>query len=352
MSTSTETSASGSTSGPPPLYQAIVAVLAAAFLLYPYLFSSPAREKGALGNELVGDGLALVTQHPVLRTVQEDGSALASTLTTGWWEGVYENQRLYRPLSTLLLGVAGAAAGPYDEAAPGKTAFPYHFLVVLLNVGCALAVLQLANTLFGNARMALVSAALFAVLPVHGEVLYDVANVAELLWTVLGLAAWNAWLQAGDAPLRRPGRLAACLTLLFLASLAKEGAFALPLVFFAMDVGRAKAGGLGAGVRHALSKWPALAACAAVLLVSLGLRYAVLGAIAPEYIAYNRLDNALIPESGLTQLMPWRSSASAARARRCSSSCSSRRCSRRTCSSTSARSSASACCSSPRSRSR
>lgn len=291
----------------PQAWQRIaVVLLAVVFFLTPYLFDSRTGEKDSLGADLVGDGLVLVTSHEALQEAQTERSlgALAGTLTTGWWGSITGGQALWRPIPSLLLGVAGAAGdAPYSEAAPGDNTFPYHVIALALNVLCALLVMELAWLVFKSARAAFVSGALFATLPIHGEVIYDVAGIAELSATAFSLMAWTAWIRAGDRPFARPGQLALSLLCLFLATLSKESAFALPLVFFLFDLRGGKEGGLGAGVSHALSKLPALVACGVVLGVSLFLRYQVLGTVLPTYVAQHTLDNPLLFQGFLTRFM-------------------------------------------------
>ena len=63
----------------------------------------------------------------------------------------------------------------------------------------------------------------------------------------------------------KPRELGLCLVFTLLASLSKESAFALPLVFFFTDVGRtgrAGAGGFADGLKRALGRLPALGAVA------------------------------------------------------------------------------------------
>lgn len=282
-----------------------VGLLSVVFLLTPYLYSPTERTGDAVGNELVGDGFLLVTRHEVLRDVQEGEASPLAALGTTWWGQVHPETTLYRPVSSLVLATAAALPGrAYDPDAPGRDPIPYHLIVLALNALCALLVLELAWKALGDRRMAFAAGALFATLPVHGEVLFDVAGIAELTSTALALGAWLAWLHAGAKPLAKPAWLGASLGLLFLATLAKENAFALPLVFFAADVGLAARGAsLRDGLRGAAAKLPALALCGVVLAASIGLRLAVVGAIFPDFTPQNQLDNPLIGEDPLTRAM-------------------------------------------------
>ncbi|MFT5287116.1 MAG: hypothetical protein ACI8TQ_003295, partial [Planctomycetota bacterium] len=288
----------GSAAEPQAWHKILVAVLALAFFVTPYLFSAQQNSTDALGSELLGDGLLLVTGHPELVAAQKSASALPGTLTTTWWGGMAEGQALYRPIPSLLLGVAGWLGGVYDESAPGDRTFPYHLIMLALNVLCALMVLELAWLLFKNAKVALLAGALFATLPIHGEVIFDVAGVAELCAAAFSLMAWLAWLRAGDNPLSNIGQLGIVLLCLFLATMSKESAFALPLVFFLADIGRTpNGGGIGAGISYAFSKIPALVVCGVILGISLLIRQQVTGEVFPSYVAAHALDNPLLDSS-------------------------------------------------------
>ncbi|QDU68967.1 tetratricopeptide repeat protein [Engelhardtia mirabilis] len=290
--------------GSNPLELALVALLAIACLLTPYLFSSPTTTGGSVGNELVFDGRELLTQHEVLSAIPEEPGRLFETLTTSWWGDAYAEQKLYRPASSFVLGLGGVVSGErYDPANPGSAAVPYKLFAVSLKVICALLVVELGALLLGSRRRGFIAGLLFATLPVHGEAIFDVAGTAELLCAAFSLAAWTAWLKAGDRPFEKPLALGASLLLLFGAIHAKESAYALPLLFFLGDIGRVREGGFGAGVKHALSKLPALAACAVVIGVSLGLRMAVLGSIAPAAGSLSPIDNPLLDTDPLTRAM-------------------------------------------------
>ena len=271
----------------------MVALLAVVFVVTPYLIhvGGDRRQTTATGSELVGDGMYLVTRHATLLSVQRDAGQILETLKTTWWGNIIPDQTLYRPVPTFLLGVAGALAGPYNPGDPADRAVPYHILALALHAICALLVLELAWLILRNRSLAFAAGALFAALPVHGEVLFDVAGIAELSCTALSLGAWCAWIRAGDRPFARPLQLGLALGLLFLATLSKESAYALPLVFFLMDLG------LAGGLRGALAKLPALLCCGAVLGLSLGLRIAVVGSLLPEWDAEHVLDNPMIAES-------------------------------------------------------
>ncbi|MDF1798242.1 MAG: tetratricopeptide repeat protein [Planctomycetota bacterium] len=283
----------------------VAAVLALAFFVTPYLFSfggSSAVESkdSVVGIELAGDGLKLAMGHEALVGIQSGESGLGATLTSPWWGQMDQGQALWRPVPLLLLGVAGGLSGePYDPEDPGDSPFPYHVLTLAFHILATLLLFELALELCRSNKVALVAAALFATLPVHTEALYDVAGIAELCAAAFGLGSWLCWLRAGDKPLANPAMLGGSLALLALACLSKESAFALPLIFFLVDAGRA---GGRLNFQAALSKLPGLGAMVVVLLALFALRYAVLGTLTPDYNVANGLDNPLIFEDALTRM--------------------------------------------------
>lgn len=290
--------------GPNLVHKLLVGLLAVAFVVVPVLFRTGTRaESDARGNALTGDGRLLVTQHEVLRECADGLGGLAGTFTTTWWGSIHPEKTLYRPLATFGLGVASYFAGPYNELRPGSSATPYYLFSLSLLAICALLVMELGWLLFRNVNMAFIGGALFATLPVHGEVLFDVAGMAELLCAVFSLAAWCAWVRSGRDGERSMKELGLVALFTFLASLSKESAFALPLVFFLTDIGLAREGGFGAGLAGALKRLPALMLPIGALGLSIGLRMSVAGGLVSEWHAGNTLDNALLDVGALERVM-------------------------------------------------
>ncbi|MHC4262992.1 MAG: tetratricopeptide repeat protein [Planctomycetota bacterium] len=301
--TSTDTPAVANDDRPSGLIQALIAILCLLGLAFPYLAAPAEREGDSIGNELVFDGRQLMTQHEVLSAVPESPGMLLDTLTTPWWGRLFPEQQLYRPLSSFALGLGGVISGErYDPAEPGMSAIPYKLIAVALKIVCALLVLEVATILLGSSRRGAIAGLLFATLPVHGEAVFDVAGTAELLAGAFSLASWWAWLKAGDRPLSNPVPLLTSMVFLFFAINAKESAYALPLVFFLVDLGRAGSGGIGDGFKHALSKLPAYAGLAVVLALGLALRWMVLGSLLPGGGAIESIDNALVDAGPLERI--------------------------------------------------
>ena len=279
-------------------FRIVALVLSLAFFLTPYLFSSGSSDAPGkdpvVGSELVGDGMVLAMRHSTLRDVARGDAGLGATLTTSWWGNVNSDQKLWRPVPMFLLGLAGKLSGaPYDPENPGDAPLPYHILTLAFHVLATMLLFDLALELTGSDKVALVAGALFATLPVHGEVIFDVAGIAELTAACFAFGAWLLWLRAGDKPLQKPGLVIGSMLLVGLAALCKESAFALPLVFFLVDAGRSgKPGRLD--FRTALGKLPALGGIVVILVAVIGLRAAVLGTLTPHYGLAVQLDNPLL----------------------------------------------------------
>lgn len=124
----------------------------------------------------------------------------------------------YRPLVTVTYLV--------DQALGGRRPFPFHLTPVLLHaVASGLVCLLFVHVLGPRAWLpALAGALVFAVHPVHAEVVAWMAGRAESLATigVVGaLLAWGAWLET-----RHSGRLVGGAAALFCGLLGKETALA------------------------------------------------------------------------------------------------------------------------------
>lgn len=299
---------------PSGLQRALVAVAAFLALLTPFLFTFDAGQE-SVGNELVGDGLLLVTQHPVTRIAPNDASVLPRAFTTDWWGDVRPGTNLYRPVPTFLLGLTAsvAATGQFDATSglkyaydirnPGSSSLPFKFLMVAGKIICALLVLELAFALTRSRPTAFVAGLIFAVLPVHGHTVLDVGGLATLTATAFMLMAWIAWLRAGDRPLANPAALAGCALATLLAALSMEIAYLLPFVLFAADVGRRGSGSFVDGVRHAASKLGGLAVVAVALVVALVLDVTITGQLLPEYLPGSEVSNPLITAGVATRVL-------------------------------------------------
>ena len=138
----------------------------------------------------------------------------------GAWAGAGEVNPIYRPLTSLTYALNHAVGG-LDPAG-------YHLLNVLLHALCAVLVLRLGRVLGATLLAATAAALLFAVHPVHVEVVANVAGRKDALATALIIAT----LLAHRMALARGGwRLALPVLAFGAALLSKEtGAVALGIV--------------------------------------------------------------------------------------------------------------------------
>ncbi len=280
-------------------------VLALLFFMTPYLFGSSGPEvsgrSDVVGAKLVGDGFKLVTGHETLVGLHNGTADLSDTLTAPWWGQLNPEQKLWRPVPLFVLGVGSSLAGYYNEADPKSAGLPFHILVLAFHVLATMMLFSLTFELTKNNHIAFIAAALFATLPVHGEAIFDIAGIAELMAAAFSFGAWACWLKAGPSPLKNIPMLAGSLAFIALAALSKESAFMLPVLFFLVDAGRnPEKSGLDFG--FALKKLPALGAVVAVLAIILALRVSIVGGLAPDFSVAQHVDNPLIAASGLDRV--------------------------------------------------
>jgi Tfp pilus assembly protein PilF len=156
----------------------------------------------------ISDDLTIVVDNPLVSNPD-----LAAIFTTDYW-GLNANSGLFRPLTILSFGVV--------HFFWGADATIHHFVNLVLHGLVSLLVFS-AFQLYGFERKtAWLAAALFAVHPIHTEVLNEAVGRAELLATLSVLGVLWAWRK-----LSSPGIWLA-LPLIFLAGLlSKENAIIL-----------------------------------------------------------------------------------------------------------------------------
>ncbi len=195
-----------------------------------------------------------------------DHDVVAILTTPSWWGGAGE--RLWRPLTTLTFVV--------DHALHGLDPFGYHVVNVALHAAVSVLVLTVFAAAAAAPRTAFAAALLFAVHPVHTEVVANVVGRAELVAAAGFFVAWRCWLAADGAVTggRSAAWIAAAATAYFLAMCGKENAVALPAVLAFADVLGRRDEPLGALVRRRALRYALLVATAFVFI---GLRGKVTG---------------------------------------------------------------------------
>ena len=199
---------------------------------------------GSLRNGFAVDDV-VIAANPLLQRVR----TLPAAMGAPWW---YPDPHLYRPLTTLLLGLELRLAG-------GAAWLP-HLVNVALHAGVAVLVMRLARRWISRGAAAGAGVA-FAVLPAHAEAVASIVGQAELL-AAASLLGLMLIVTRATAP-TRSARLAA-FALAAAALAAKEGGVAAPAL--ALGAAWAVRGARPHAWRYALS---ALAGTVVLLLARL-----------------------------------------------------------------------------------
>ncbi len=179
-----------------------------------------------LGNGYaVDDGSAITDNTIVTRGV----SAIPELLYTPYRKGInLASNDLYRPLSLVMFAV--------EYQFFGLNPVPGHFMNVLVFCGCVILLFLFLDLLFERKKtaVAFVAALLFALHPIHTEVVANIKSRDELLcffFAFLSLYLFIKYIQSKRIILLMEGML--CF---FLSILAKETAYTflaiVPMVFF------------------------------------------------------------------------------------------------------------------------
>ncbi len=221
---------------------------------------------GALAPGFIHDDHRIIEQNELIRSL----ARLPEIMTHGYWSvGAADQPILYRPVTILSFALNEAAFGPDPDR--------YRLVNLALHALVSILVLRLGRRLLGNAAglwfdAPLASALIFAVHPIHTEVLGEVVGRAELLAAAGTLASLLAFLRGRDLLLAgertRAVMLSGVAVVAFgLGFLAKENAVAAP--FLALLADRVIVRGRLAW-RHHLAMAAMLAACLVARAAALG----------------------------------------------------------------------------------
>ncbi|HSJ98163.1 MAG TPA: tetratricopeptide repeat protein [Myxococcota bacterium] len=215
----------------------------------------------SLDGDFVYDDLYQIRENDQLRSLAN----LPRFFTADVWAAVgLPFSSYYRPLMYTTFAVETAIAGPVP--------WIYRTTNALLHAGVSVLLALLLLRLGHSAPTALAGGALFAVHPMHGEVVAWPSARPELLVTAFSLGA--AWVHAASDPVRGPtrARFLATGALVMLALLSKETGILAPVLIGLVTLQRAGGAArerIAAGVRAAV---PFLA----LVLVFIGLRSLVI----------------------------------------------------------------------------
>jgi tetratricopeptide (TPR) repeat protein len=206
----------------------------------------------SLGAGFTLDDVEIVRDNELVRA-----GNLAALFRSDYWAGVeYADHTLYRPFTMATYALQHAAHGANPAA--------FHAVNVLLHALVTLLLGRLVLHLFADARLAAVAAVLFAVHPVHTEVVCGIVGRAEMLACAGTLLACLAWFRAA----RGPAAWGAVAPAAYLTGmLSKETGVVAPALIL---IGEALLSGrrwLLRGDRRAVVVFAGLLAAAAVFLV-------------------------------------------------------------------------------------
>jgi len=211
-----------------------------------------------LGNGFVFDDLPIIAENPIVHEL----SAAPKLWTSGYWPAGL----LYRPITVQLFAL--------EWAIGGGSPVVFHIVNVVLGLATALLFWRLAGRLLPP-WPAWLAALLFAVHPVHVEVIANAVGQSELLASAFALLVVERYLAWRSTGALSPSRRAVLAILTLLAILSKETGYVIPPLLVAVELIIVRQ---VAGASWRLrSSVPVLALQTAVVVVGVLLRIAVLG---------------------------------------------------------------------------
>ncbi len=139
-----------------------------------------------LNSDFTLDDVAIVKANESIRSLGNIGKFF----TTNYWgeKDTISDKSLYRPLAITSYAL--------NYAVNGVSPRGYHVVNIVLHAGVCVLLYALVLTLFGDASMALISGILFAVHPIHTEVVAGIVGRAEIMALFGGLTCCLAYLLA------------------------------------------------------------------------------------------------------------------------------------------------------------
>ncbi|NOT09019.1 MAG: hypothetical protein HOP28_12540 [Gemmatimonadales bacterium] len=211
----------------------------------------------SLANGFVYDDVPVILENPLVTQIAESGRIWRSSY---WPAGM-----LYRPLTIQVMAL--------EWWIGGGRALVFHALNVVLLVSATLLLFRLARRMLPPAA-AFAAAALFAVHPVHAEVVGNVIGQSELLVAVLALIAVERYVVWRAAGMLTVAQMAALALLTLMGIAAKETGYVIPGLLVLVEVALVTD-------RHRHAR-PALLVQGLVAAAALLVRSSVLGTLAGE----------------------------------------------------------------------
>jgi protein O-mannosyl-transferase len=232
----------------------------AALALLPYL--------NTVTYDFTFDDGVIVARNPA---VQEWGQ-WKLIFWSDYWPGTHSS--LFRPLTILSFSLERWLHGP-DPAG-------FHFLNIILHAAASTLVFLIAVEIMGAGWGAALAGGLFALHPIHTEVVSGIVGRAELLSTLLGLCALYIVMRKREPAATNRRSYTWALVLFFLALNAKENAIVVIALLALWELSRGRMEKSGIGFLKRLAR-PEFLGFVGTALVFLLLRTVVLGGISASF---------------------------------------------------------------------
>ena len=217
----------------------------------------------------IRNGFALDDVHIIFENQRLHSLAEAWRLFGQTYWPPEEGASLYRPLTAIAFSL--------EWVIGGGSPLPFHIANIVLYAAVTVALYRLA-LLIVSPMAAFVAAALFAVHPVHVEVVANAVGQAELWVGLIVFVSVARYIRARRAGKLRPREIGVLAALYFVACMFKEHAIVLPALLLTAeltvlnDAGRLR--------ERARQLWPLFAALAVAGCLFVFLRTLVIGRIA------------------------------------------------------------------------
>ncbi len=173
-------------------------------------------------NGFVWDDRYLIEQNPYLRSLDHVPSYFVSSRTQGSYD-----MKVYRPLRQAMFNVEYQLFG----AKPAG----YHVMNVILHSLNALALFLLLRRLLPDSRLSFLLVVLYAVHPVHTEVVANITGRADILFSIFYLAGLTLFIRSRDDQ-RKTIFLFGSAMAYALSLLSKEMAVTFPIMVLTIDI--------------------------------------------------------------------------------------------------------------------
>ncbi|MBI4850339.1 MAG: tetratricopeptide repeat protein [Acidobacteria bacterium] len=172
-----------------------------------------------LGGDFVVDDRFTIVEHELIKSF----STLPKLFISNYWGDHYPNG-LYRPLTSLTYA--------FNYFLNGLNPWGYHLVNILLHIANSLMIYWLVNHYSQINKLALFTAIIFTVHPIHTEAVSNISGRAELLTANFALLSWISYLLSKENSRYYPFSLA----FYFLSLIAKESGITLIGVLILSDL--------------------------------------------------------------------------------------------------------------------